>query len=464
MTNHNGKVLPVLQTAENGRKVPTPKEAQARTWARLYPKLRTPSQSLGQRKAIGCVALEITQRCNLDCTLCYLSEMSESTLDIPMAEVKRRIDEILYEYGPNSPVQITGGDPTLRQEDELIEIVRYASERGLQPALLTNGIKATRELLQKLAAVGLRDVAFHVDMTQNLRDENKRLYASEEELNVIRKKYIERARGLGIAVIFNTTLCRTNFHELPMLVRFFRDNADGVGMCSFQLHADTGRGILHGRPDEINPRNIIRIINETLGTKINFDVVDIGHPDCNRIGYAFVCNRQAYDLWWDPAIINKLYHEFEGVGLDRGNPKKAVKTALKHVLTHPRILRKGLPFILVHLWRMKWDLLASRFKVHKLSFMIHNFMHATCLDPERIDNCSFMVMTAEGPVSMCLHNANRDLYITRQFAYKAGDEEKIFNPVREHKRAYWAEKLPTLKVIQPLGRQPDEAPAEVATP
>lgn len=461
--NHNGKLLPILQPNGNGRHVPTPKEAQARTWAKLHPKLRTPSQSLGQRKAMGCVSLEITQRCNLDCTLCYLSEMSESTLDIPMEEVKRRLDEILYNYGPNTPVQISGGDPTLRKEDELIEIVRYASERGLQPALLTNGIKATRELLQKLAAVGLRDVAFHVDMTQNLKDEKKRLYASEEELNGIRQKYIERARGLGIAVIFNTTLCSTNFHELPMLVRFFRDNADGVGMCSFQLQADTGRGILQGRPDSIEPRNLIRIINETLGRKINFDVVDIGHPSCNRIGYSFVCNRHAYDLWWDPAIINELYNEFEGIGLDRGNPKKAVTAVLKHVLKRPRILLKGLPFILVHFWRMKWDLFASGFKVHKLSFFIHNFMHAECLDPERIDNCSFMVMTSEGPISMCLHNANRDLYITKEFKVQANGEEKVFNPVREPKRDYWTKKLPTLQYINPVGREEEKAATEVTT-
>ena len=34
-------------------------------------------QQMGGRWSIGCVALEITQRCNLDCTLCYLSEHSE---------------------------------------------------------------------------------------------------------------------------------------------------------------------------------------------------------------------------------------------------------------------------------------------------------------------------------------------------------------------------------------------------
>jgi len=437
------KTLPVLHSNGhngNGRRVPTQKEAMARTWERLSPKLRTPNQSLGQRKAMGCVSLEITQRCNLDCTLCYLSEMSESTLDIPMAELKRRADEILYNYGPNAQVQISGGDPTLRKEEELIEIVRYCSALTLQPALLTNGIKATRALLKKLAAVGLRDVAFHVDMTQNLRDKNKRLYASEEELNVIRKEYIERARGLGLAVIFNTTLCRTNFHELPMLVKFFIENADGVGMCSFQLGADTGRGVLHGRPDAIEPRNIIRIINETIGREINFDVVDIGHPSCNRIGYAFACNGNAYDLWHDPEIINRLYDDFQGISLDRGNPKQAVKTIALHILQHPQIIAKGFPFLVKHLWRMKWDLLRSRFKVHKLSFMIHDFMHADCLDPERIDNCSFMVMTPDGPMSMCLHNAQRDYYITKELKVNADGNEQFFNPVRPHKREYWENK------------------------
>ncbi len=310
----------------------------------------------------------------------------------------------------------------------------YCTSLTLQPALLTNGIKATRELLTKLAHAGLRDVAFHVDMTQNLRDKSKRQYASEQELNVIREEYLERVRGLGLAVIFNTTLCATNFHELPMLVKFFIRHAEVVGMCSFQLQADTGRGILHGRPEAIEPRNIIRIINETIGRKISFDVVDLGHPSCNRIGYAFVCHNHAYDLWWDPGIINKLYEQFEGLGLDRGNPKKAVRQVARHVLKHSGILAQGLPFLARHLWRMKWDLLRSGFKAHKLSFMIHNFMHADCLDPERIDNCSFMVMTPDGPLSMCLHNAHRDHYITKPFKVESHGKEEVFDPVRPHRR------------------------------
>src|SRR6266545_2585166 len=76
------------------------------------------NQQWGRRWPIGCVALEITQRCNLDCTLCYLSENSEAVRDLPLDEVFRRIELIERYYGRRADVQITGGEPTLRKRDE----------------------------------------------------------------------------------------------------------------------------------------------------------------------------------------------------------------------------------------------------------------------------------------------------------------------------------------------------------
>ena len=147
--------------------------------------LFTANQVLGRTQTIGCVAIEITQRCNLDCTLCYLSEHSQSVRDIPIREIFQRLDAVVKHYGVGTHVQITGGDPTLRKHTELIEIVRYASDIGLYPALFTNGIAASRFLLKKLAGVGLRDVAFHVDTTQRRSGDD-----SEIALNKIRQEYI----------------------------------------------------------------------------------------------------------------------------------------------------------------------------------------------------------------------------------------------------------------------------------
>src|SRR5574340_390982 len=104
----------------------------------------TASQFMGRRWPIGCVALEITQRCNLDCGACYLSEHSEAVRDLPLEEVYRRINMIRDTYGSDVDVQVTGGDPTLRKQDELVAIVRRLRQVGMRPTLFTNGIRATR--------------------------------------------------------------------------------------------------------------------------------------------------------------------------------------------------------------------------------------------------------------------------------------------------------------------------------
>src|SRR6186997_1709021 len=101
------------------------RNAMQRAWDRIDPQFRDPLQILGRRSTIGCVALEITQRCNLDCTLCYLSDYSESVPDPPMAELKAKADAIKRLFGVQTNVQITGGDPTLRKREELVEIVPY---------------------------------------------------------------------------------------------------------------------------------------------------------------------------------------------------------------------------------------------------------------------------------------------------------------------------------------------------
>src|SRR5260370_8382597 len=99
-----------------------------------------PGQAMGRRFPVGCVALEITQRCNLDCTLCYLSETSEAVLDLPLEEVYRRIDMIHALYGPLTEVQVTAGDPTLRKRAELIELVPLLRPTVMPPPPFTNSI------------------------------------------------------------------------------------------------------------------------------------------------------------------------------------------------------------------------------------------------------------------------------------------------------------------------------------
>lgn len=396
---------------ERGRR----RMAQAGQWA--------PWQAVGRRMAIGCVALEVTQRCNLDCTYCYLSESSEALKDIPIEEVFRRIDLIFDHYGSHTGVQVTGGDPTLRKRDELIEIVRYIKTKAMRASLFTNGILATRGLLEELCKAGLEDVAFHVDLTQKRKG-----YESEVALNAVRQAYIERARGLPLSVFFNTTAYPGNIHELPALVRFFIGNCDIVGVCSFQVGADSGRGVERERLT-INPEMVIAGIEEGAETKLNFGAASAGHSACNRYAYGLVCNGRVHDFYNDPAFVHEMLAATAHLNFDRANKRRAIETMLAFLLRNPRLLAGFASRAAKAAWIGRSDLISARGKVGKLSFFVHNFMDACHLDRERAEACSFMVMTPQGPMSMCVHNAKRDDYLLVPVEVKKEHKLMFFNPV-----------------------------------
>lgn len=384
----------------------------------------TASQFMGRRWPIGCVALEITQRCNLDCSACYLSENAEAVKDLPLEEVFDRIDMIFAHYGPNTDVQVTGGDPTLRKRDELVAIVRRIREKGMRPTLFTNGIRARRELLQELVAAGLVDVAFHVDMTQQRKG-----YASEVALNALRKEYIERARGLGLPVMFNTTVFDGNFDQIPEIVAFFVRNSDAVRLASFQLLADTGRGILDGRDPRITISSVRRQIELGARTSLSFDTARTGHARCNRYAMTLVTNGKVYDMFDDPALFNDVLEHTAELQFDRQSHFKAVRTFVRGVLTSPRLTLRGALWLIGKLWRAKADLLLARGRVDKLSFFIHNFMDACSLEKDRIDACVFTTATGTGPISMCLHNAKRDAFVLRPVRLRGEKRDGFWNPL-----------------------------------
>ena len=48
-------------------------------------------------------------------------------------------------------------------------------------------------------------------------------------------------------MVFNTTVHADNFADVPMLTAFFTAHAEVVRFGSFQLQADTGRGVFGAR-------------------------------------------------------------------------------------------------------------------------------------------------------------------------------------------------------------------------
>jgi len=248
-------------------------------------------------------------------------------------------------------------------------------------------------------------------------------------LNTLRHEYIERARGLGLSVFFNTTIFDGNFEDIPHIVGFFIRNSDIVRMASFQLQADTGRGVLGMRPSRITIESATRKINAGAGAALSFDAIQIGHSHCNRCAMALVTNNKAYDMLDDRQLVTDVLEHTSHLRFDRHSRSAVTRIFAMSLLTSPRLLGRALVWAIRKAWLAKNDLVAARGRVDKLSFFIHNFMDACALERDRIDACTFTTVTSDGPISMCLHNAKRDAFILQPVRLRGSTGERLWNPL-----------------------------------
>jgi 7,8-dihydro-6-hydroxymethylpterin dimethyltransferase len=393
-----------------------------------------PEQTAGRRWPIGCVSLEVTQRCNLDCSLCYLSEHSEAIRDFPLEEIYRRIQAIRDKYGANTDIQISGGDPTLRDHDELVLITARIRQLGMRSSLFTNGILASRSLLVRLVSAGLNDVAFHVDLTQERKG-----YSTEEQLNNLRSEYIERARGLGLGVFFNTTVFAGNMGEIEKLARFFAEQSDVVQLASFQMQAETGRGVLGGHAGAITQASVMQQIERGCRVSLNWDALQGGHPKCNRYATALVWGKgersSTADLFFDGRFIARAMRQTAHVVVERGHPWRAAFQWARAAAKSPSLAWDGLSWLVRLWWRQygrRMNLLLQLKSARKISFFIHNFMDASQLDSERLETCVFMAAAGDGFVPMCEYNARRDEHLLKPIALADGGQwEPLVAGVRQ---------------------------------
>ncbi|MEO0821862.1 MAG: radical SAM protein, partial [Pseudomonadota bacterium] len=303
-------------------------------------------------------------------------------------------------------VQLSGGDPTLRSAEDLEALCREIRRLGMRSCLMTNGIKATRALLSRLARAGLDDVAFHVDLTQERAG-----YPTEVSLNTVRRDYLARAEGLGLRVLFNTTVHAGNMAELPALARFFREEAARVTLASFQLQADTGRGVLREREAAVTQTGVMAALSEGFGTALDFDSAAVGHERCNRYASVLVAGARAVPATGAPALFAEVFAALEAAERPGEAHLPLARTALRAALRRPGLALRLAAHGLGRLRRLGPGLRASRGRVHRIAVLVHNFMDASALERDRCEACVFKVATEEGPLSMCVHNARRDHHL-----------------------------------------------------
>lgn len=205
-----------------------------------------------------CVLLDVTQRCNQHCPICFASASPGEKSDPPLEEIERRMQRLLcLSEERKFNIQLSGGEPTVRED--LPQIVKMAKDKGFEYVQLnTNGKRIGLEdgYADKLKEAGVDAVFMQFDGMTDAVYENLR----SEKLLAVKKKAVENCRKAKLPVALVPTLVRgVNDQEIGALIAYMLENVDVIKGIHFQPVSFFGR-----YPDEMNERNRFTMF-DTIG-------------------------------------------------------------------------------------------------------------------------------------------------------------------------------------------------------
>ena len=187
----------------------------------------------------GCrVLLELTNRCNLRCPVCFASAGEQKPRDLTLEEIGKQYDLLMERGGPFN-IQLSGGEPTMR--DDLDKIIALGREKGFTFFQLnTNGIRIADErgYAEYLAEAGVSTVFLQFDGLDDEIYQTLRGAALTEK----KRRAIENCKAAGLPVVLVPTVAPgVNDHALGDILRFALAHAPHVRGIHIQPISYFGR-------------------------------------------------------------------------------------------------------------------------------------------------------------------------------------------------------------------------------
>jgi uncharacterized radical SAM superfamily Fe-S cluster-containing enzyme len=184
----------------------------------------------------GLVNVVVTNRCHLSCWYCFFyAKEGEPVYEPSKQELNKMFIKLRNQKPiPANALQITGGEPTMRED--LPEIVTMAKEAGFdQIQLNTTGINLGLhpEMMVKLRYAGVSTLYMSFDGVSK-RANPKNHWEVPATLAAARKA--------NLSIVLVPTVIRTiNDHELGSIINFALNNVDIVRAVNFQPVSLVGR-------------------------------------------------------------------------------------------------------------------------------------------------------------------------------------------------------------------------------
>ena len=215
--------------------------------------------------------IDVTNRCNMRCPVCFDAAFATGYVYEPSLDQIKSLFSLLRNNKPVPcpAVQITGGEPTIR--DDLIEIIRLAKSAGFSHVELnTNGLRIAEDedFTRKIAEAGC--TTFYL----SFEGFGSKAYVHKgRDLTQIKLQAIENCRKAGVGVVLVPTLMKEiNDDQLGKIIEFAVENVDVVRCVNVQPVSFVGRFELEETEKyRITIPDTIKLIEEQTKGKISKD-------------------------------------------------------------------------------------------------------------------------------------------------------------------------------------------------
>ena len=326
------------------------------------------------------VEIEVTQHCNLRCPVCFASADTVVTCTTPpdpsIDIIEEMYKKILKENGPQTSIQLTGGEPTIRHN--LPEIVELGKKNGFSAIEInTNGVVIGKDpmYIQRLAEAGISGIYLQFDgltpmVYQKIRG---------ADLLDLKLKAIENCREAGVQVALSmTVIAGINDDQIGAVLGFALKNRDVVAGIAYQPAFGSGRFEV-STERSLNMGDVIFMLSQQSNGIIEpYDLWPLGcsHPLCSSSTYIIERNGK-----FEPLNRRFTPQEYSN-SFDNDSPQGSVFA----------------------------DIAANKYPEYDpgVSIVIENYLDAMTMDLKRLKECSMIVMSADQKfVPFCSHKLTK---------------------------------------------------------
>lgn len=179
------------------------------------------------------VVWDITTQCNLHCKHCY-SDSGEKEIDELNTEQAKKVIDIFDDQSVPI-ISFSGGEPLVR--DDIFELTKYATDKGIYVGMATNGTLITKNVAQKMKEAGVKFVQISIDgATAETHDSFRGMPGMFDKAVDGIKNCVNQDFFVNIA----TVATKHNFSEVPDIIKL----CDELNVKWFMLYnfVPVGRG------------------------------------------------------------------------------------------------------------------------------------------------------------------------------------------------------------------------------